>query len=1279
MTTAKYGVHIIGENATGNTTLFNRWQPVFNGMRLRKAWQPFETAEDVFNYNYWKTQITFLISKSKYVSAMSSVAPADANTPGYLFDNPYAVPLVTTDRGTYPYQLQTQFVNRFLNHWNEMLHNVFMSYSADDQKFLLAWQSAEGTTGDKGTIHGNITNVKILGVTQPNPADYLIPDDVWTAHKREQLWPVLNAVVELYLPTMHAMINVGNDFEDIDWLKSFMNKAFFKIGYPGHNYNMIAEKWQQEGIKFFATSAPDDNRMQCEGENFEKLGWFFDSSKTQNIKALLASFAAHGGDIINLSLNDLNTFFGNDISLISWINQYLGYRKASDTDSGMIVLRQVIDVAADLYPTVPISTYPVIDPALLSSYNSAVSSINANADYSAIQKKILIASQKKIKINNARITALRAAYPDAAFLPLDEDQDHDAYNSDYGIDMMQNYEKFVYQSYVETDEEGVWRFGDPLGYDGRFGKKSKNFFLWTDILGTGNYQTKITIKYLDSGTYSWKLKYHNGTSLVDAATITNGNSNLVKTVLVTISDMQGGQLCTHSADWIITTGTTQKVTIEQVDFKRVATNTATNTPPTSIAGSNQTINAPTTQVTLAGSGTDGDGTVVSYLWTKLSGTGGSFANAADPLTVFSGLTPGIYQLQLEVTDNLGATDTSTMIVTVNAQAPTAATTGNQTITLPASSVSVNGLGSSPGSGTIVSYAWAKITGTGGSITSPTSVSTTITGLSAGVYVYQLTVTNSFGLTSSTTLTITVLAAPPVNNPPLVNPGSNQTIDLGVTSSASILGTASDTDGTIVSTLWSILSAPAGSTAAITSPTSLSTAITPLKAGVYVLQLSATDDDGDSTTDTIDITVIGSTNAAPVANAGVNQLKTLPTTSATLDGTGSTDDVAITAKLWTFIDGPIVPTIVSSTSLSTLVTGMTLPGDYIFRLHVQDVAGLVDTDGVRVRVVSPDLPPIVIIETADTTIQAPVSSVDVSVLVEAGINPVASQGWSQVTGPNTANIVTPTLTDTTINGLIPGLYQFRFTATDTDGNASFDDIVIIVNDAEVVDNTNDPNLIEDTSFDIDCDANVYNDLPPDKRGPNMLAWCRMLINQLCVAHFNFFSSYKKGATDDDYVDGGIYSRLDHVIYGRAVYESKIDDNSDLPTVESSWRKVQDAFIGYDERIRITPQKIILEFALNKWFSTQFRQPPSISDIYILNNEIPIPVFRVGAIEEISSQVFKSTSSEWVVNSYSFFIQFNFTIYVPQATYDSLGTAAEQIIRNFADKFVAAGITYTITTY
>ena len=92
-----------------------------------------------------------------------------------------------------------------------------------------------------------------------------------------------------------------------------------------------------------------------------------------------------------------------------------------------------------------------------------------------------------------------------------------------------------------------------------------------------------------------------------------------------------------------------------------------NQPPIANAGANINITLPANSTTLSGSGTDADGTVTSYQWTKISGPSQfTIVSPAAAKTTVNNLAQGIYKFQLTVTDNDGATGKDTATVTVNA-------------------------------------------------------------------------------------------------------------------------------------------------------------------------------------------------------------------------------------------------------------------------------------------------------------------------------------------------------------------------------------------------------------------------------------------------------------------------------------------------------------------------------------------------------------------------------------------------------------------------------------
>jgi uncharacterized repeat protein (TIGR03803 family) len=85
---------------------------------------------------------------------------------------------------------------------------------------------------------------------------------------------------------------------------------------------------------------------------------------------------------------------------------------------------------------------------------------------------------------------------------------------------------------------------------------------------------------------------------------------------------------------------------------------------------------------------------------------------------------------------------------------------DQTIIQPIDSVTLDGSKSSESGGTIESYRWSQISGPGpAEIEKPDSVITVVNELQAGVYVFQLSITDALGKSASATVNITVDSCP----------------------------------------------------------------------------------------------------------------------------------------------------------------------------------------------------------------------------------------------------------------------------------------------------------------------------------------------------------------------------------------------------------------------------------------------------------------------------------------------------------------------------------------
>ncbi len=160
-------------------------------------------------------------------------------------------------------------------------------------------------------------------------------------------------------------------------------------------------------------------------------------------------------------------------------------------------------------------------------------------------------------------------------------------------------------------------------------------------------------------------------------------------------------------------------------------------------------------VTLTGAGsTDSDGTIATYAW-DLDGDG-QYDDATGMTTSFTTTSSGTHIVGLQVTDNRGATDTTTATVTVNNVAPTA-NAGSDQNGFTGTVVNVSAASSRDPGNDIVSYAW-DLDGDG-QYDDATGVNASLTASSVGTYVVGLQVTDADGAVSTDSATVTITDAP----------------------------------------------------------------------------------------------------------------------------------------------------------------------------------------------------------------------------------------------------------------------------------------------------------------------------------------------------------------------------------------------------------------------------------------------------------------------------------------------------------------------------------------
>jgi hypothetical protein len=204
-----------------------------------------------------------------------------------------------------------------------------------------------------------------------------------------------------------------------------------------------------------------------------------------------------------------------------------------------------------------------------------------------------------------------------------------------------------------------------------------------------------------------------------------------------------------------------------------------NQPPVANAGSDITLTLPVNSTTLDGKASaDADGSIASYLWTKLSGPAeGTIGSPAAAATSVSNLIEGVYIFRLTVTDDKGATGQDDVMVTVNKKpadpntndstnnnpgsdpanrTPVANAGSDITITQPIHSATLNGGQSYDPDGSIVAYKWSLVSGPGQYVMRSTTASvTSVSELVAGVYIFRLQVTDDKGATTTDDVTVQV--------------------------------------------------------------------------------------------------------------------------------------------------------------------------------------------------------------------------------------------------------------------------------------------------------------------------------------------------------------------------------------------------------------------------------------------------------------------------------------------------------------------------------------------
>jgi RHS repeat-associated protein len=435
------------------------------------------------------------------------------------------------------------------------------------------------------------------------------------------------------------------------------------------------------------------------------------------------------------------------------------------------------------------------------------------------------------------------------------------------------------------------------------------------------------------------------------------------------------------------------------------------------------------------------GKAVTFAWSKVSGPGTvSFANAKASDTTASFSLPGTYVLRLTASDTqLSAGDELTVLVKPANQPPSVSAGTDQSVTLP-DALQLDGTVSDDDKlpeGRVLAVTWSKVSGPGTVIfAAPNNPATTASFSEAGTYVLRLSASDS-ALSRTDDMSVAVSPSP-VNLPPNVNAGADQTITLPT--KAALAGAANDDRqpaGSTLTVAWSKVSGPGNVTfanaAAVTTTATFSTA------GAYVLRLTASDT-ALTTSDEVAVTVLP-VNQPPVVKAGADQLISLPA-DANLSGTATDDGLPSGGRLtvaWSMVSGPGEASFADASAAATRATFST-GGKYVLRLTASD-GELSRADDVAVTVnQSPTAD-----AGADQTVYLPNAAGLGGTVTDDALPPGKTivVTWSKLSGPGGVTFSKPSAAATSATFGEVGTYVLRLTASDSLLEVS-DELTVTVN-------------------------------------------------------------------------------------------------------------------------------------------------------------------------------------------------------------------------------------------
>lgn len=562
-----------------------------------------------------------------------------------------------------------------------------------------------------------------------------------------------------------------------------------------------------------------------------------------------------------------------------------------------------------------------------------------------------------------------------------------------------------------------------------------------------------------------------------------------------------------------------------------------NEVPIAKAGEDRTARVGDTIEVDGSTSVDADGDTLTYSW-SLVAPGSSAATLTNDnyvTTTFQPDVPGEYRVSLVVSDGLDESEPDVVIVTVGGDGggnmpPVAAVSGPTTVEI-GTLVMLDGTQSSDPDDDGIFFDWLLEGGPEGSsarLDDPLSPTPTFTPDLPGDYELSLVVTD--GNADSEPAPILITATAPANLPPIADAGPDRNVATGDDATLDASGCV-DPEGADLLYIWSIISAPAGSSAVLSDDDTASPTLRPDVDGSYEVQLVVSDGEAESMPDSVIVTAVTG-NVPPNADAGPDQMVEIGTL-VQLDGSGSFDneDDALTYQ-WSIISQP------QSSGLSLAnpldVNPRFTPsavGTYEIQLIVSDGTAESAPDTVTITTFSPNGAP-----TADAGSDRQGRVLDtISLDGSTSFDPDGdnlSYGWQWAFKPPSSNatLMNATSVVTTFEPDVAGTYTVMLTVTDGQADA-MDTVTVTVTgpwpmlegDLVITEVMADPNTLNDSEgewFELYNPTNTAWDLEGCELSD--LGGDSALINESVVVAPMSYVTLSRGSNPGfgpDYVYGG----------------------------------------------------------------------------------------------------------------------------------------------------------------